>query len=68
MGRAGLLKPQPANLASRTTPTMRNVPAFSGTIEAEVLIQRVFVALEKALHEGLVHDRHRRRGFVVGCA
>ena len=34
-------------------------------VEAEVLIQRIFAALEEALHEGFVHDRHRRRGFVV---
>ena len=31
-----------------------------------MLIDRIFVALEEALHEGFVHDGYRRRGFIVG--
>ena len=36
-----------------------------GDIEAKVLIQRFFRALEKALHEGFVDDGHGRSGFIV---
>src|SRR5258707_15564496 len=36
-----------------------------GHIESEVLIQRVFSALEKALHESFVDNGHGRGGFVV---
>src|SRR5438445_84710 len=36
-----------------------------GHVQAEVLIERVLVTLEEALHEGLVDERDRRRGFVV---
>ena len=32
-----------------------------------MLIQRVFVALEKALHKGFVHNRYGCRGFIVRC-
>src|SRR5258708_2974044 len=38
-----------------------------GDGQPKVLGQRIFVALEKALHERLVHDRYGRRGFVVRC-
>src|SRR6266576_1594772 len=38
-----------------------------GHVEAKVLIQGVFVALEKALHESLVDDGHGRGGFIVPC-
>src|SRR5262249_18307660 len=34
-------------------------------IQTKVLIQRVFVALEKALNERFVHDRHGCRSFGV---
>ena len=36
-----------------------------GHVQAEVLIERVLVTLEEALHEGLVDESDRRRGFVV---
>ena len=36
-----------------------------GDIEAKVLIQRVFAALEKALHESFVDDGHGRGSFIV---
>ena len=36
-------------------------------IETEVLVDGVFVALEEAFDEGLIHDGDRRGGFVVGC-
>ena len=35
-------------------------------IQAEVLPQRIFVALEEALHKRFVDDRDRLGGFVVG--
>ena len=35
-------------------------------VEAEVLIERILVALEEALHERLVDDRDRRGRLVVG--
>src|SRR5205085_1479488 len=36
-------------------------------IEAEVLINGIFIAFEEAFHKSLVHDGHRRRGLIVGC-
>src|SRR5262249_60520769 len=35
-------------------------------IQAEVLVQRVLVALEETLYEGFIHDGDRRRGLVIG--
>ena len=37
-------------------------------IEAEALGQGILARLEEALHEGLVHDRHKLGGLVVGLA
>ena len=36
-------------------------------VETEVLIERILVALEEALHERFVHDGDRLGGFVVGA-
>ena len=35
-------------------------------VEAEMVVDGVFVALEEPLYEGFVHDGHRRGGFIVG--
>ena len=45
---------------------MRNVPTFSRQVEAEVLVERILVALEEALDERFVDDGDRRRRLVVG--
>ena len=55
----------PANFASRTTPTMRERADVLRLVEAEVLADRILVALEEALDERLVDDRDRRGRFVV---
>ena len=47
---------------------MRNVSAFSGIVEAEVLLERILTGLEEALHERLVHDGHEPGRLVVGLA
>src|ERR1700674_2098502 len=38
-----------------------------GHVEAKVLIQGIFVALQKTLHESLVDNGHGRGGFIVRC-
>ena len=65
MGRAGFWSSNPANLASPTMPTIRNVPASSGTSKSEVMIDGIFVIFEEAFDEGLIHHGDRRGGFIV---
>src|SRR5215470_17660977 len=36
-----------------------------GQVNAKVLVQRVFISSEKALHEGLVHNGHWCRSLIV---
>ena len=38
-----------------------------GHVDAEMLLDRVFLALEKTLHKCLVHNRHRSCRFIVCC-
>ena len=68
MGRAGRLSPKSGEFGVARNANDAEGPGVFRQIESEMLIQRVFVLFEEALHKRLIHYRYRLGVFVVALA